>query len=153
MIYDHHYNYVIMGTMASKKTSLAIVYSTVYSGGDKRTHQSSVSLAFVRGIHRSPVDSPHKGPVMRKMFPFDDVIMMIANMMLLHAFIYSSFCRNGELNVKKLICYFPASVWPVWGTYLTLCWHFKSIGWLFTRAQDRVAADQGTNIVGWDFIR
>ena len=30
----------------------------------------------MRGIHRSPVDSPHKGPVTRKMFPFDDVIML-----------------------------------------------------------------------------
>ena len=33
------------------------------------------SLVFVRGIHRSPVNSPHKWPVTRKMFPFDDVIM------------------------------------------------------------------------------
>ena len=32
-------------------------------------------MAFVRGIHRWPVNSPHKGPVTRKMFPFDDVIM------------------------------------------------------------------------------
>ena len=38
-------------------------------------HRSSASLAFVRGIHRWPVNSPHKGPVTRKMFPFDDVIM------------------------------------------------------------------------------
>ena len=38
-------------------------------------HQSSASLAFVRGIHRWPVNSPHKLPVTRKMFPFDDVIM------------------------------------------------------------------------------
>ena len=29
----------------------------------------------MRGIHRWPVNSPHKGPVTRKMFPFDDVIM------------------------------------------------------------------------------
>ena len=36
---------------------------------------SSASLAFVRGIHRWPVDSPHKGPVTRKMLPFDDVII------------------------------------------------------------------------------
>ena len=36
---------------------------------------SSASLAFVRGIHRWPVNSPHKGPVTRKMFPFDDVMM------------------------------------------------------------------------------
>ena len=40
-----------------------------------KKNQSSASLAFVRGIHRWPVNSLHKGPVMRKMFPFDDVIM------------------------------------------------------------------------------
>ena len=45
------------------------------SGADQRTDQSSTSLAFVRGIHRWPVNSPHKWPVMGKMFPFDDVIM------------------------------------------------------------------------------
>ena len=61
--------------MASQITSLTIVYSTVYSGADQRKHQSSAPLALVRGIHRSPVNSPHKGPVTRKMFPFDDVIM------------------------------------------------------------------------------
>ena len=45
-------------------------------GADQRKHQSPVSLAFVRGIHRWPVNSPDKGPVTRKMFPFDDVIMI-----------------------------------------------------------------------------
>ena len=40
-----------------------------------RKHQSSALLAFVRGIHRWPLNSPHKGPVTRKMFPFDAVIM------------------------------------------------------------------------------
>ena len=39
-------------------------------------YQSSASLAFVREIHRSPVNFPHKGPVTRKFFPFDDVIMI-----------------------------------------------------------------------------
>ena len=57
-----HYNDVIMSTMASQITSLTIVYSTIYSGADQRKYQSSASLAFVRGIHRSPVNSPHKGP-------------------------------------------------------------------------------------------
>ena len=65
-----------MGAKASQITSLAIVYSTVYSGADQRKHQSSASLVFVRGIHRGPVNSPHKWPVTRKMFPFDDVIMI-----------------------------------------------------------------------------
>ena len=61
--------------MVSQITSLTIVYSNVYSGADQRKHQISVSLAFVRGIHRWPVNSPHKGPVTRKMIPFDDVVM------------------------------------------------------------------------------
>ena len=43
---------------------------------DQRKHQSSAALAFVRGIHRWPVNSPHKGPVTWKLFPFDDVIML-----------------------------------------------------------------------------
>ena len=64
-----------MGAIASPITSLTIVYSTDYSGVDQRKHQSSASLAFVRGIHRGPVNSPHKRPVTRKMFPFDDAIM------------------------------------------------------------------------------
>ena len=64
-----------MGTLASQITSIAIVYSTVYSGADQRKYQSSASLASVRGIHRGPVNSPHKWPVRRKMCPFDDVIM------------------------------------------------------------------------------
>ena len=71
----YHYNDVIMSVMASQITSLTIVYSSVYSGAGQRKHQSSASLAFVRGIHRSPVNSPHKWPLTRKMFPFDGVIM------------------------------------------------------------------------------
>ena len=73
-----HYSDVIMSTMASQITSLTVDYSTVYSGADQRRDQSSASLAFVREIQRSPVNSPHKGPVTWKMYPFDDVIMMVA---------------------------------------------------------------------------
>ena len=65
-----------MSAMASEITNLTIVCSTVYSGADQRKQQSSASLAFVREIHRWPVNSPHKGPVTRKMFPFDHVIML-----------------------------------------------------------------------------
>ena len=72
-----HYNDVIMSAMVSQITSLTIVCSTVYSGADPTKHQSSASLAFVRGIHRWPVNSPHKGPVTRKMFPFEKVIMCL----------------------------------------------------------------------------
>ena len=74
-IVSTHHGDVIMGAIASQITSLTIVYSTVYSDADQRKHQSFASLVFVRGIHRGPVNSPHKWPVTRKMFPFDDVIM------------------------------------------------------------------------------
>ena len=70
-----NYSCVIISVMASQITSLAVVHSTAYTGADKRKHQSSTSLAFERGIHRWPVNSSHKGPVTRKMVPFDDVIM------------------------------------------------------------------------------
>ena len=62
--------------MASQITSPTLVYSTVHSGADQRKHQSSASLAFVRGIHWWLSIFPHKWPVTRKMFPFDDVIML-----------------------------------------------------------------------------
>ena len=78
-----------MGAMASQITSLAIVYSTVYSDADQRKHQSSAALAFMRGIHRWSVNSSHKWPVMRKMFPFDDVIMAI----IFQGFSLPQYCR------------------------------------------------------------
>ena len=58
--FDSHHDDVIMSAIASQITSFTIVYSTVYSGADKKKHESTASLAFVRGIHRGPVNSPHK---------------------------------------------------------------------------------------------
>ena len=79
-----HYDDVRIGAIASQITSLTIVYSIVYSDVDQRKHQSSVSLAFVHGIQRGPVNSPHKWPVTRKMFPFDDVIMSLHHVVLIN---------------------------------------------------------------------
>ena len=81
--FTNHYNDVIMGAMASQITSLTIVYSIVYSDADQRKHQSSASLAFVWGIHRGPVNSPHKWPFTRKIF--DDVIMNSCELNLHHS--------------------------------------------------------------------
>ena len=92
-----------MGAIASQITSLTIVYSVVYWGTDQRIHQSSASLAFVRGIHRGPVNSPHKGPVTRKMFPFDDIIMEVMknlwvnNKSLLRSMFLSHYCFSQWL--------------------------------------------------------
>ena len=86
----HHHSDVIMRAIASQITSLTIVYSIVYSDVNQRKHQSPASLAFVRGIHRGPVNSPHKWPVTRKMFPFDDAIM------------YNTKIHNNTDNTKPL---------------------------------------------------
>ena len=75
--WGNHHNDVIMGALVSQITSLTIVYWTVYSRRRSRKNQSPASQAFVRGNHRWPVNSPHKGPVTRQMFPFDDVIMHV----------------------------------------------------------------------------
>ena len=99
-----------MGAIASQITSLTIVYSTVYSDADQRSHQSSASLAFVWGIHRGPVNSPHKWPVTRKMFPFDDVIM-VSNVIWYSSAIVpahlSRCCCCIHQHCGLLSCYYP----------------------------------------------
>ena len=67
-----HFSDVIMGGMASHITSLTIVFSIVFFF---RKHESSASLSFVQGFHRWLVNSPHKGPVTRKLLPCHDIIM------------------------------------------------------------------------------
>ena len=105
LLQSWHYNNVIMSAIASQIISLTIVYSTVYSDADQRKHQSSASLAFVRGIHRGPVNSPHKWPVTRKMFPSDDVIM-----------VYS------EIGWKiRIECLFNLTLWVVLPSTLEFC--------------------------------
>ena len=65
---DCRYSNVIMSEIVSQISGVSIVYSIICSGADQRKHQSSASLAFVKGIHRSTVDSSHKGPVTRTRF-------------------------------------------------------------------------------------
>ena len=60
-----HYSDVMISAMASQITCVSIVYSNVCSGANQIKYQSSASLAFVREIHRWPVNSLHKGPVTR----------------------------------------------------------------------------------------
>ena len=105
-----HYDDVIMGAIASQITSLTIVYSTVYSDADQRKHQSSASLAFVWGIHRGPVSSPHTWPVTRKMLPFYDVIMRWNSEQLMLTYcmqITFTITRNNNAINNRRSCRFP----------------------------------------------
>ena len=105
-----HYDDVIMSSMASQITSLMIIYLTVYSGTDQRKHQSSASLAFVRGINREPVNSPHKWPVTRRMFPFDDVIIWLNSM--LHFWLLCSVQYRITLDRDISRVYIIGQCWP-----------------------------------------
>ena len=98
-----------MNAMAYQNTSPTIVYSTVYSGADKRKHQCYVSLAFVRGIHQWPVNSQHKCPVTRKMVPFDDVIMR-------------QFSHHDDVVSRKGFEHHFSLVW-------TSCWTKSRVTW------------------------
>ena len=92
-----------MSATASQITSLTIVYSTVYLGADQR-NQSSASLTFVQGIHRWPVNSPHKGPVARKMFPFDEVIVLVTPLLFT---ISQSFGGNFVHDISNMFSWPP----------------------------------------------
>ena len=93
-----HYTDVIMSAMASQITGVSIAYSNVCSGADQRKHQSSASLAFVREIHRWPVNSPHKEPITQKMFPFDDVIILLFSLI-------SAWANDWAKNSRRRWCW------------------------------------------------
>ena len=84
---------VIIGTVTSQISGVSIACSTVCSGVGQRKHQSSASRTFVRGVLWSPVDVPHKGPVTRKMLPFNDVTKLSRCWLLL-----------TKLSEKQLTC-------------------------------------------------
>ena len=98
-----------MSAMVSQITGVTITYSTVCSGADQRKHQSCASLTFLRVIHRWPVNSPHKGPVTRKMSSFDNAMIwkMPADLFTINI-LYTvwlghkktAFCRHFKLHLR-----------------------------------------------------
>ena len=58
------------------------------------------SLAFVWGIHQWPVNSLHKGPVTREMFPFDAVIMSCKDISTGWKLL-NGFCVSGMLQAQS----------------------------------------------------
>ena len=95
-----HYSDAMMSAMASQITGVSIVQSTVCSGAHQRKHQSSASLALCAG--NSPVNSPHKGQVTRKMLPFDDVIVL--SQQTLYVSIQSQLRSTHTLYVYIHVC-------------------------------------------------
>ena len=96
-----HYNRVIMGAMASQ-TPVSQLFTQPFAQMKikENKHQSSASLAFVRGIHQWPLNSPHKGPVTWKLFAFDGVIMNAGsthtprNVIIVHQTVFRDGCEQ-----------------------------------------------------------
>ena len=130
------YSDITMSMMVSQITSVSIVYHLfwprwqktsklrVTGHCDDRKYQSSASLAFVRGIHRWPVNSPHKGPVMQKMLPFDDVIMFWPVNIYHHSGAqFRDLIDHLEVNVVSTVP--DGEAWnarPFAGTIMTMIW-------------------------------
>ena len=122
-----HYSGVIMGAMASKITTLMIVYSTVYSVADQSEHQSPASLAFVCG--EFPVNSPHKWPVTRKCFHLSTSSCWWHGTIVY--LIVFSYYWNLRITLARSAVPCTASVlysvyygaWVQWRPYTTLHWN------------------------------
>ena len=153
-----------MSVIASQITSLTIVYSTVYSSSDQRKYQSSTSLAFVWGIHQWPVNSPHKGPVMQKMFPYDDVIILAVYLqsVLMRSTVSYVPCCN-ELGIKMWIqCVQPPSLFrkqwikhplhDTWGTPMVLNTLMKGFIWLYITLSETKVLMINTALICNSFI-
>ena len=97
----NHYNDVIMTTIGSQITSLAVVYSTVYSDAYQRKHQSSASLAFVWGIHRDRWIPRTKGQLRGKCFYLMTSSWTIWDICVLHRVYY-------QRGVVDIYCHHPA---------------------------------------------
>ena len=99
------------------------------SDADQRKHQSPASLAFVREIHRGPVNFPHKWPVTRKMFPFDDVIMrkaiqilIVSNQIVTNRRIAIKPQRNLDFSSSKVCNYtVHTKICPWFAFFLGIC--------------------------------
>ena len=124
LLCSYHDNDVIMGAIGSQFTSLTIVYSTVYA--DKWNKASKLLITgLCAGIHRWPVNSPHKWPVTRKIFPIDDVIMssVIHNLAACH-FLRNNLTIQAKILLSKLKWFCIDKTWikftePCWRIYVS----------------------------------
>ena len=108
----YHYDDVTTCVMASEITGVSIVCSTVRSGADLRKHQSSTWLVRVRGIHRWPVDSPHKWLVTPKMFPFGDIIMQTI-LPICHGHIINELYKNTFIYILLISRGVGCQLWAI----------------------------------------
>ena len=147
--FDCHYNDVIMSAVASQIIIVSIVYSTVCSGADQRKHQSPAPLAFVRGIHRWPVNSPHKGPVTHKMFPFDDVIVRSRQMVAIFQTTFSNTFSPMKMHEFRLTWRFHPSLFLSVALVQIMAWRWPGDKPLFEPMMFSLLTYIGVTLPQW----
>ena len=138
-----HYNDVIMRAIASQITSLLNVYSTVYSCADQRKHQNSASQAFVRWIHRWPVNSQHKWPVTRKRFPFATYAAVLG------------WARDFDFSTTREILFTKGSVIVSFSDQYPIpyCWYIVPSNWSVDQYHGidwRYAPTRAVRVLNWN---
>ena len=90
--------------------------------------KEATHMGFHYRIHWGPVNSPHKWPVTRKIFPFDDVIMINAEP---RDRFQERFFHPNSNSMEFLFCSHPgcSEVIRLWnvahGTATVLLWHVQ----------------------------
>ena len=129
----YHYSDVILSAMVSQITSLTIVYSTAYSCADQRKHQSLVSLAFALGIHRSPVNSQHKGPVHYRDVKIGAIASQITSLTIDCSTVYSCADQRKYQSTASLVFVRGIHRWPVNSLHkwpvTRKCFHLMTSSW------------------------
>ena len=105
----------------------------------------------MRGIHRWPVNSPHKGPVTRKMFPFDDVIMTVLGAFphkvpVIHAQWYDVIHGMSIIGIPENIHIHFCLFYSVWLYHKSLWFHVINLA--ISLGFDSLASEQSRDYVG-----
>ena len=137
--------------MAFQITGVSIVGSIVCSGTDQRKFQSSASLAFVREIHRWPV-VPLKRQITRKMFPFDDVIIIlvtgfVSSHCAMRLLPWSKLLDCIDYAVGMLVLWFyviPVRYW--WLTFYTMGGRVMSLSTVLTKDESHTHGEWGKKV-------
>ena len=127
-----------MRAMASQFTGVTIVCSTVGSGTDKRKHQSSISLVFVWGFHRWPVNSPHKRPVTWKMFP-----------LMRSSYSHVKFHTWRAEHYKIVFWQWHQVINIIMGKHVFNLWFWLSAWWKWRNLKVRIGKYKQAMVFGW----
>ena len=139
-----HYNDVIMThnnyDSVSNHQSHGCLLNRLFRRRSKITSKLRVTGLCV-GNSPGPVNSPHKGPVTRKMFPFDDVIMLAGKLVDIHSYgaifatIHTAWLIISWMKYKfmyqqlyHLLC------WKMYAKIFATCWQTNTNnakGWYY----------------------